>query len=119
MLYSSYAHSIISYGIILWGASTNNIKIFRLQKNILRIMTKSNKAESCRELFKEMEILPFYSQYMFSLLMYVIKNKQLFTKNWKIHSRNTRTKNNLHIPAVNTTKYKKGAARYSVSFPII
>jgi hypothetical protein len=32
MLYFSYAHSIISYGIIFWGASTNSIKIFRLQK---------------------------------------------------------------------------------------
>jgi hypothetical protein len=34
MLYFSYAHSIISYGIIFWGASTNSIKIFRLQKKI-------------------------------------------------------------------------------------
>ena len=41
MLYFSYAHSIISYGIIFWGASANSIKIFRLQKKkILRIMTK-------------------------------------------------------------------------------
>jgi len=51
MLYFSYAHSIISYGIIFWGSSTNSIKIFRLQKKILRIMTKSKKkwyhAESC------------------------------------------------------------------------
>jgi len=65
MLYFSYAYSIISYGIIFWGASANSIKIFRLQKKILRIMTKSKKTESCRKLFKEMEILPFYSQYIF------------------------------------------------------
>ena len=32
MLYFSYAHSIISYGIIFWGASTNTIKIFRRPK---------------------------------------------------------------------------------------
>jgi hypothetical protein len=38
-----------------------------------------------------------------------MKNKQLFTQNWEIHSHNTRTTNNLHIPTVNTTKYKKGA----------
>jgi hypothetical protein len=30
MLYFSYAHSFISYGIIFWGTSTNIIKIFRL-----------------------------------------------------------------------------------------
>ena len=33
MLYFSYAHSIISYGIIFWGNSGNSIKIFRQQKN--------------------------------------------------------------------------------------
>ena len=40
--------------------------------------------------------------------MYVIKNIHSFTKNWEIHSHNTRTANNLHVPAANTTKYKKG-----------
>jgi ferritin len=41
--------------------------------------------------------------------MYIVKNKQSFTNNWEIHSHNTRTTNNLHIPTVNTTKYKRGA----------
>jgi len=40
MLYFSYAHSIISYGIIFWGNSGNSIKIFRQQKKILRILSK-------------------------------------------------------------------------------
>ena len=71
-------------------------------------MTKLKKTESCSKVFKKMEILPFYSQYIFSLIMYIIKNKHSFTKNWEIHGHNTRTANNLHVPAVNTTKYKKG-----------
>jgi hypothetical protein len=108
MLYYSYAHSIISYGIIFWGNSTNGKKIFILQKKILRIMTMSKNNESCRKLFKEMEILTLYSQYIFSLLMYVVKNKHSFAKNWEIHGHNTRTVNNYHMPAVNKTKYKKG-----------
>jgi hypothetical protein len=40
--------------------------------------------------------------------MYVVKNKHLFTKNLEIHSHNTRSANNPHIPATNITKYKKG-----------
>ena len=72
-------------------------------------MTKSKKTESCRKLFKEMEILPFYSQYIFSLSMYVVTNKHLFTKNLEIYSHNTRNANNLHVPAANLTKYQKGA----------
>jgi hypothetical protein len=107
MLYFSYVHSVISYGIIFWGVSVNSIKIFRLQKKILRLMTGSKKMESCRKLFKEMEILPFYSQFILSLSMYVVNNTHSFTKNLEIHSQNTRSANNLHVPAANLTKYKK------------
>jgi hypothetical protein len=56
-----------------------------------------------------MEILPFYSQYIYSFLMYVMNNKHSFTKNLEIHSHNTRFANNPHVPAANITKYKKGA----------
>jgi hypothetical protein len=37
--------------------------------------------DSCIELFKTMEMLLLYSQYTFSLLMYVVNNEHLFTKN--------------------------------------
>jgi len=42
-------------------------------------MNKSKKMDTCTELFKTMEILPLYSQYIFSLLMYMVDNKHLFT----------------------------------------
>jgi hypothetical protein len=41
--------------------------------------------------------------------MYVVKKKHLFTENLEIHSRNTRSANNLHVLAANITKYKTGA----------
>ena len=72
-------------------------------------MTNSKKIESCRKLFKKMKILPFYCQYIFSLLMYVVSNKHSFTKNLEIHSHNTRNASNLHVPTATLTKYKKGA----------
>ena len=42
------------------------------------IITNSKKMDSYTALFKTMEILPFYSQYIFSLLFYVVKNKHLY-----------------------------------------
>jgi len=63
----------------------------------------------CRELFKTMEILPFYSQCIFSLLLYMVNNKHLFTKNTEIHNHNTRYANNFHLTITNLTKYQKGA----------
>ena len=38
-------------------------------------MKKAQKMDSCRELLKTMKMLPLYSQYIFSLLMYVVWQK--------------------------------------------
>jgi len=48
--YYSYAHSVMSYGLIFWGNSTHSDDIFRIQKRIIRIITNSNRNASCREL---------------------------------------------------------------------
>jgi hypothetical protein len=62
----------------------------------------------CRELFTRMEILPLYLQYIFSLLIFIVKNKHLFTTNNQIHSVHTRFKTDLHPPITNLTKFQKG-----------
>ena len=72
-------------------------------------MNKSKKMVSCRELFKTTEILLLYSQYIFSLLMYVVNNKHLFTKNLEVRNHDTRSANNFHLSITNLTKYQKGA----------
>jgi len=64
----------------------------------------------CRELFKTMEILPFHSQCIFSLLLYVVNNKHLFTKNIEVHNHNTSSANNFHLTTTNVTKYQKQGA---------
>ena len=75
MLYFSYVHSIISYAIIFGGNTHYSIKKIRMQEKILRTRTNLKKIDSCRELFKTMEILPFlYSVFIFTLL-YVVNNK--------------------------------------------
>jgi len=49
-----------------------------------------------------------YSQYIFSISIFVIKNKHLFYTNNQIHSIHTRFKANLHPPTANLTKFQKG-----------
>jgi hypothetical protein len=78
MVYFSTVHSIISYGIIFWGISTHSKLIFKIQKRIIRIIMNSGNMASCRDLFKKLDILPLQSQYIFSLLMFVVKNKDFF-----------------------------------------
>jgi len=62
MVYFAYIHSIISYGIIFWGNQPYSDKIFKIQKRVIRIITSSRRRDSCRKLFKNLGILPLYSQ---------------------------------------------------------
>jgi hypothetical protein len=75
MVYFAYVHSILSYGIILGGNQPYSEKIFKIQNRVIRIITNSRTRDSCRELFKKLEILPLYSPYILYLSIFVIKNK--------------------------------------------
>ena len=107
-IYYSLFHSVMAYGIIFWGNSTNNPKIFKIQKRAIRIIMGRKSRDSCRNLFKELKILPFVSQYIFSLLLFVINNKNYFITNLENHSIHTRSSNNLHLPQANLAIYQKG-----------
>ena len=63
IVYFAYIHSIMSYGIVFWGNQPYSNKIFKIQKRVIRIITKSRMRDSCRKVFKKLEILPLYSQY--------------------------------------------------------
>jgi len=84
MIYFSYIYSIMTYGITFWGNSPYSINIFRIQKRIIRIITNSRNRDSCRELFKYLKILSLYLQYIFSLLIFVVKNKDHIENQIKI-----------------------------------
>jgi len=64
--YYSIFHSIMSYGIILYGNSSHSSVIFKMQEMVIRIIMGGEHRVSCRELFKELKILPVSSQYIFS-----------------------------------------------------
>ena len=68
--------------------------------------------DSCKELFNTMDTVSFYSQYIFSLLLHVVNNKHLFTKNLEVHNHDTRSANHFLLPITNLTKYKKEIINY-------
>jgi len=105
MIYYSDFHSVMTYGLLFWGNSPDSIKIFMLQKKIIRIMTGCRYKDSCRKLFINFKILPLPSQYILSLLMFMIRNRSQFLANSEICHINTRQHANFHQPSVNVAKY--------------
>jgi exonuclease III len=107
--YFSLAHSILSYGIIFWGISNHSKIIFKLQKRIIRIIMNVDSRTSCRNLFKQLNILPLQSQYIFFfLMMFMARNRELFVINANVHNFSTRSHNDLHLPIANLTVFQKG-----------
>jgi hypothetical protein len=99
---------IINYGLPFWGNSPHSIKIFRMPKRITRIMIGCKNRVSCKNLFRRLKILPFVSQYILSLMLFVVKNKHLFTSNSENHTKSTRQFNHFYHPMTNLTVYQSG-----------
>jgi hypothetical protein len=96
--YFLYAHSVISYAIISGGNSSQSEEVFKIQK---RIIMNSSKNASCRQLFKDLNILPIQSQYIFSILLFVTKSKDQFLSNSQYIKSNTRQTSDLYVPTAN------------------
>jgi hypothetical protein len=78
-----------------------------MQMMMIRIMTNLTPKDSCRVMFKELKILPLFSQYIYSVLIYLADNIQLYTMNKEVHNYNTNS-SNFHMPNANLTEYQKG-----------
>lgn len=95
LVYFSYFHSLMTYGILLWGHAANANSIFILQKRAVRAIYRLGPRVSLREKFKEINILTFVSQYIYDNLVYVKRNITNFQKYSDIHNFNTRNKDKL------------------------
>jgi hypothetical protein len=53
-------------------------------------------------------MLPMYSQYIYSLILYTVNNKHLYNTYNAIHKYGTRYNYNLHLPIVSLSQFNKG-----------
>jgi len=93
---------------MFWGNSAHSDRVFNIQTRIIRIMTGIGKRDSCRKLFRHLNILPIPSLYILAFLLFVMKNKEFFTTNNEMHQYGTRQTHNFHFPPVNLKKYQSG-----------
>lgn len=114
LVYFSYFHSIMSYGILLWGRAADIESIFILQKRAVRAIYNLRHRESLRELFKTINIMTVPCQFIYENIMYVRKNLHLFNKISDRHNFNTRNKDKLHQPSFRLAKVRSSFMGYCV-----
>jgi hypothetical protein len=79
-------------------------------------MADGNPGNSCRSLFKRLEILTLHCEYVFSILIFIVNNQEHFQTNSAIHRVNTVNKNQLHRPIANLSSFQKSAYYEGVQF---
>jgi hypothetical protein len=113
--YFSYVHAVLNYGIMFWGNSPHSRFIFVMQKRIVRIIMKAKPKDSCKELFSKLGILILNSQYIFSVLIFVVKRKDLFTLNMEFDKMNTHHKFDFHVTPVSLISVHNGVYYSAIS----
>ncbi|XP_050509197.1 uncharacterized protein LOC114345645 [Diabrotica virgifera virgifera] len=88
--YFSLFHSHLSYGLILWGNSTNALQIFRMQKKAIRILAGVSNLEHCRPLFIKLKIMPLPTLLIYQVLTEIHRKRSHLTKQSDVHVHNTR-----------------------------
>jgi len=109
LIYYTYFHSIIKYGIIVWSTSSNSGKIFTLHKQFVTRMAGAQPRTSCRSLFKQLEILPVPCHNILSLIN-LLSISMNFFKPIHLHSINTRNKHHLCRPNANLSCFQKSTS---------
>lgn len=116
LVYFAYFHSLMSYGILLWGAGADISVIFILQKRAIRAIYNLKSRDSLRDLFNKINILTLPSLYIYENIMYTRKNSYNFKKRSDVHGLNTRNKDKLMNSAHRLQKTNKSFVGNSVRF---
>jgi hypothetical protein len=112
-IYFAKFQSLGSYILIFWGGESDNSKVLKIQKRMLRLMKGVNSRISCRHIFKEFKD-SVASLYIFEVLCYFQKYNLYSTRNSDLYKYNTRRKDDLQVPNCNTSTLKKSVINMAI-----
>lgn len=107
--YHGHVSSVLSYGLILWGNSVEVGRVFVLQKKCVRAISNAWYTDSCRPLFKKLNVLPLPCLYIRNICVFTEVNSRYFKKHTEVSIRQQRQqyRSLLHQPKCNTDIYKR------------
>lgn len=113
--YYAYANAWFSYGIILWGNSTDVSSLFTLQKKLIRILVNIDNRDSCKPHFKNQKILTLTGLYILEVCKFVRNYPQYYKKREDIPTTyNLRYRERLMLPSSNLKMHSDATYTMSV-----
>ena len=95
-IYFGCFHTHLRYGLILWGGDPESIKVFRVQRKVIRVLGKVGRQVSCRNLFRDLNILPLPCLYISEMVCWIKSNMGRMISNKEVHDYYTRQKLDIH-----------------------
>jgi len=89
-VYHACVHSLLAYGILLWGHATGRKNVFGLQRNCVRVVAGLQHREDCRETFRTLGIMTLPGLYIYHCLLYIKENEVCYPRNGSFHTYGTR-----------------------------
>ena len=114
MVYFAHFHLYISCGIVFCVLSSSVSNVFIIQKRSIRIMLRLGSKISCTKGFKKLDILTVPCLYIYALMLFAVKNLNIYQTNFSVHGINTRQENKLPIPSVRHSSIQGGVYCSSV-----
>lgn len=87
--YFGIFHSVMAYGVLVWGGSAHSRRIFGFQRRAVRVLSGLGYREDCRGAFIRLGILTLPSLYILENLLY-IKQHNNSLRHQDVHQHNTR-----------------------------
>ena len=108
-IYFTKFQPLLWFDILFWGGLGGelNMSILGIQKRVIRSMVGVSSRTSCRQLFKELNILTLASLYILEVICFIRKYRQSVELNSSVHTYNTERKIDIHIQSYNTEIYIK------------
>ena len=99
ILYTALVESLINYGILAWGGVGNLYvqPLENIQKSFLKIILGKNRRYSTEKVFEESGKFDIRQLYMFSMLNFYYKNKNLLYYVYNIYDTRSVTKKQVQI----------------------
>jgi hypothetical protein len=116
MVYYTFFHSVMSCGLILGGKQKPQYKCIQTKKRVIRIMVGAGNRDSCRKIFKLLKILTLTSQHIYSLVMFVVNNMELFAENSEMYKTVIWKSSKLHLPSSHLTIFQKCSQYFGIKF---
>ena len=110
----AYFHVHLRCGLTFCGGDNESKRICKLQIKVVRIINSTGQNVSCRNLFRDLNILPVPCLHISEVICYIKLNVEKMKLNEEIHDLCTCHKSDLHVQFCRTTLLRNSVANLGI-----